>query len=65
MGSFGTTHMNKTLYLTWYEFKKDLQKEAKHCILNQEWLQIKPRNPLPWDASFVQLTLLKLSKATK
>ncbi len=57
--------MNKALYSTWYEFKKDLQKEVKYSILNKEWLQIKPREPLPWDSSFMQSTLLKLSKDTK
>ena len=57
--------MNKASYLTWYEFKKDLQKEARCSILNKEWLQIKPREPLPWDSSFVQSTLLKLSKDKK
>ena len=57
--------MNKSSYVTWYEFKKDLQKEASHSILNREWLQIKPREPLPWDDSFVQSTLLKLSKKAK
>ena len=54
--------MNKASYLTWYEFKKDLQKEARYSILNNEWLQIKPREPLPWASSFMQSTLSKLSK---
>ena len=57
--------MNKASYLTWYEFKKDLQKEANCSILNREWLKIKPRAPLPWDGSFVDSTLVKLSKGTK
>ena len=65
MNSFVGINMNKASYFTWYEFKKDLQKEAKYSILNREWLQIKPRAPLPWDSSFVQSTLLKLSKETK
>jgi len=62
MSSFVGTDMDKASYLTWYEFKQDLQKEANYRILNREWLQIKPREPLPWDSSFVQSTLLKLSK---
>ena len=65
MSSFEATHMNKTSYITWYEFKQDLQKEAKHSILNKDWLLIKPGEPLPWDSSFLRSTLLKLSKATK
>ena len=65
MNNFVGINMNKASYFTWYEFKKDLQKEAKYSILNREWLQIKTRAPLPWDSSFVQSTLLKLSKETK
>jgi hypothetical protein len=53
--------MNKSAYSTWYEFKKDLQKEVRHSILNQEWLQIKPQEPLPWNKSFMKTTLSKLS----
>lgn len=49
--------MNKASYFTWYEFKKDLQKEVSHSILNREWLQIKPRDPLPWDDSFMNTAL--------
>jgi hypothetical protein len=65
MSSLVGIDMNKASYLTWYEFKKDLQKEANCSILNREWLQIKPRAPLPWDGSFVDSTLVKLSKGTK
>ncbi len=65
MSGFEATHMDKKSYLTWYEFKKDLQKEAKHCILNQEWLQVKPGKPLPWDSASIQSTLLKLPKMAK
>jgi len=57
--------MNKASYNTWYEFKQDLQKEAKYSILNREWLQIKPREPLPWDSSSMQSTLSKLLKQAK
>ena len=65
MSSLGGINMNKASYLTWYEFKKDLQKEAKNSILNREWLEIKPKGPLPWNSSFLQSTLLKLAKVTK
>lgn len=61
----GGSHMNKASYNTWYEFKQDLQKEAKYSILNREWLQIKPREPLPWDSSSMQSTLSKLLKQAK
>jgi hypothetical protein len=53
--------MQKSMYLTWYEFKKDLQKEARHSILNQEWRQIKPQEPLPWDKSYFRSALSKLA----
>ena len=39
------------LYMTWYEFKKDLEKTLGHNLLNWRWLEIKPRSPLPWDDS--------------
>ena len=57
MSNFGVNSMNKSSYVTWYEFKKDLQNEAKYSILNREWLQIKPRDPLPWDDSFMNTAL--------
>jgi hypothetical protein len=57
--------MKTAQYLTWYEFKKDLQKEARHSVLNQEWLQVKPQKPLPWDRSSMKSTLVKLSAATR
>ena len=53
--------MQKSLYLTWYEFIKDLQNEDRHSILNQEWLQIKPQEPLPWDNSYLKSALSKLA----
>jgi hypothetical protein len=61
----GEDNMKKLLYPTWYEFKKDLQKEVGHGILNEDWLRIKPQEPLPWKGSFVQSTLLKLSQYSK
>ena len=43
--------MNESPYPTWYEFKKELQIKLGRPVLNQEWLHIKPRKPLPWDES--------------
>ncbi len=54
--------MQKSLYPTWYEFKKDLQKEVGRSILNQEWLQLKPKDPLPWNDSSFQTVLLNLTR---
>jgi hypothetical protein len=53
--------MNKVTYLTWYEFKEDLQKEVGHSILNREWLAIKPKEPLPWNESTMRSILSDLS----
>ena len=64
MRRFAGNDMNKSSYFTWYEFKKAIQKESRRSILNKEWLQSKPVEPLPWDDTFVQSTLLKLSKKT-
>ena len=52
--------MQKTIYPTWYEFKEDLQKELGRSMLNQEWLYVKPEEPLPWNNSCFQEVLLKL-----
>ncbi len=48
-------------YFTWYEFKRDLQKEAGRSVLNQEWFRIKPKEPLPWNQSDFQNSLSNLS----
>jgi hypothetical protein len=53
------------LYPTWYAFKKDLQKEFGYPVLNQEWLFVKPREPLPWNNSCLQASLSKLSQLDK
>jgi hypothetical protein len=57
--------MQKLIYPTWYEFKEDLQKELGRSMLNQEWLQIKPEEPLPWNNACFRVVLLKLSDAKK
>jgi hypothetical protein len=57
--------MQKSIYPTWYEFKEHLQKELGRSMLNQEWLQIKPEEPLPWNNSCFRVVLLKLSDAKK
>ena len=52
-------------YLTWYEFKKDLERQAGHVILNSEWLRVKPREPLPWNDTSMQSALSELARAKK
>ncbi len=35
-------------YLTWYEFKKDLERLSHRRIEPSVWLEVKPKAPLPW-----------------
>ncbi len=49
------------LYATWYEFKKDLEKQLGHNILNRCWLEVKPKAPLPWDSSQMQTAVSVLA----
>ena len=49
-------------YSTWYEFKKDLERETGRSLLNCDWLGVKPAAPLPWDESQFRSTLLKLER---
>ena len=41
-------------YKTWYDFKKDLESLCGRPILNDLWLQIKPRTALPWNSSNIK-----------
>ena len=53
------------LYMTWYEFKKDLEKRLGYSLLNWRWLAVKPRSPLPWDDSQMRLAVAAQQKAKK
>ena len=44
-------------YATWYDFKKDLEKQIGHGLPNWDWLAIKPKAPLPWDRHHMQAAL--------
>ncbi len=50
------------LYPTWYEFKKDLEKESGCVLVNWRWLEIKPKAPLPWDDSHMKAALSAVSR---
>lgn len=56
---------NVFLYMTWYEFKKELEKRSGNCILNWDWIKIKPKHPLPWDNSHMQSAFNRLSRLEK
>jgi hypothetical protein len=36
------------IYETWSDFKNELQRRSGNILLNKLWLQVKPREPLPW-----------------
>jgi hypothetical protein len=48
-------------YTTWYEFKKDLERKLGHSLSNWQWMDIKPRAPLPWDDAQLKATLSALT----
>ena len=41
-------------YTTWYEFRKDLADQLSYTPLNSQWLEIKPKVPLPWNDSHMR-----------
>lgn len=41
-------------YTTWYEFRKDLAEQLGYTPLNYQWLEIKPKAPLPWNDSHMR-----------
>ena len=49
-------------YSTWYEFKKDLEKETGRSVLNSDWLHVKPAAPLPWDKGQLHSAVMKLER---
>ncbi len=54
-----------SLYFTWYEFKKDLERRICRSLLNSDWLKIKPRGPLPWDDSCMRSALLEVKRVQR
>ena len=50
-----------TQYMTWYEFKKDLEKQLGCSLSNWRWMDVKPKAPLPWDDSQLNAALQALS----
>jgi hypothetical protein len=41
-------------YTTWYEFRKDLAEHLGYTPLSSQWLEIKPKAPLPWNGSHMR-----------
>jgi hypothetical protein len=48
-------------YNTWYDFKKELHRRSGLLLLNKLWLQVKPRDPLPWHEFHMRQSLSLLS----
>ncbi len=48
-----------SLYSTWYEFKRDLEARLGHWLPNEDWLEARPRDPLPWDEISLAVALQK------
>ena len=46
-----------SLYTTWYEFRRALGTELGYTPLNRQWLEAKPKTPLPWDDSHMRAAL--------
>jgi hypothetical protein len=49
-------------YTTWYEFKKALEKETGHRLLNNTWLGVKPAAPLPWGSAQLRSAVTQLER---
>ncbi len=49
------------LYETWYDFKRELQRQSGVVILNKVWLEVKPKAPLPWHDYQMREALKQLS----
>jgi hypothetical protein len=54
-----------TQYATWYEFKKDLERLLGYSLSNWRWIDVKPKEPLPWDDSHLNTTLSVLASHRK
>ena len=50
------------LYTMWYEFKKELENQLGHSLLNWDWLEVKPKDPLPWNDSHMKAALLAVAR---
>ena len=57
----GGTITGANQYTTWYEFKKDLEKQLGYGLLNWDWLEVKPKAPLPWNDSHLQAAVSVLA----
>ncbi len=47
-------------YRTWYEFKRDLEGQLGRWLPNADWLEARPREPLPWDEASLRAAVGKV-----
>jgi len=52
-------------YVTWYDFRRELGKKLGYMPLNWQWLNVKPKSPLPWDDSHMHAALSALARLEK
>ena len=45
------------LYQRWDIFKKEMEIELGHYVVNNLWLQAKPKKPLPWSESDLEKSI--------
>jgi len=54
-----------SIYNTWYEFKRELERRSNSPVLNQAWLRVKPASPLPWSDKHLRSTVLEIHRLKK
>ena len=47
-------------YMTWYDYKKDLESLCGRPVLNDLWLKIKPQTALPWSSAHLFSSYLSI-----
>ncbi|HEX9975889.1 MAG TPA: hypothetical protein VGA82_01445 [Dehalococcoidales bacterium] len=52
-------------YHTWYEFKRELERQINSPVLNGAWLRVKPASPLPWNNEHLRSTVAQLRRLNK
>ncbi len=58
----GSVITGANLYVTWYQFKKDLERQLGYSLLNWSWLEAKPKAPLPWHESHMRAALSEVAR---
>ncbi|MFC2068218.1 hypothetical protein ACFLTP_04345 [Chloroflexota bacterium] len=52
--------MKTSTYVTWYDFKKDLEKRCHYPLEPSVWLRVKPKASLPWSGFDLRLSYHRL-----